>query len=144
MHNFVVDVDRRAVSLQRQFHDVHSAHDTGAKTPGPHTEQDFPIFGALHGHLVELPPRTLSYLSGLPERIRFAARSLARRRTAIEEGVAVEQRLGLLPTIPGSAANICRKSAKASRFQVNFTAPAQLLRISPARLTAASYATREF
>ena len=36
MHNFVVYVDRRAISLQRQFHDVHSAHHSGAESARPY------------------------------------------------------------------------------------------------------------
>src|SRR5215469_8940569 len=74
MNNFVVDIDRRAIGFQRQFHDIHGAHHTGAKATGSHPEQDFPIFWILHGHpsLTERQ-RTLSYPSSSPERIRFAA-----------------------------------------------------------------------
>jgi hypothetical protein len=35
MNNLVVDIDRRAISLQRQFYDVHSPNHSSAKSAWP-------------------------------------------------------------------------------------------------------------
>ena len=43
MHDFVVHVDRRAIGFQRKFHDIHSAHDTGAEASRSDPQQYLPI-----------------------------------------------------------------------------------------------------
>jgi hypothetical protein len=35
MNNLMVDIDRRAISLQRQFYDVHSPNHSSAKSAWP-------------------------------------------------------------------------------------------------------------
>ena len=73
VNNFMMHVDRRAVSFQGQFDDVHGAHHAGAKAARPDAEQDLavPVVLVLHGHPFTSTPRTLSYLSGSPQGIRI-------------------------------------------------------------------------
>src|SRR6267154_2275690 len=48
MYDFVMHVNRRAVSFQRQLDDIHCAHDTGTETPRPYPQQYFSIRSSRH------------------------------------------------------------------------------------------------
>src|SRR5882762_8968816 len=48
MYDFVMHVNRRAVSFQRQLDDIHGAHDTGTETPRPYPQQYFSIRSSQH------------------------------------------------------------------------------------------------
>ena len=45
MHDFVVDVHRRPIGLQRQLDNVHGAHYASAEASRAHSEQNFPVLG---------------------------------------------------------------------------------------------------
>src|ERR1700676_1980594 len=68
MYDFVVHVHRRAISFEREFHDVHGTHHPRAESPRPDPQQYFSVRFCLHRHPNEWFPKTLSYLTYWPAR----------------------------------------------------------------------------
>ncbi len=48
MHDFVMDIDRRAVRFERQLDDIHRPHHACAESPRPYPQQYLPICSSLH------------------------------------------------------------------------------------------------
>ena len=67
VNNFMVHIDRRAISFQSQFDDIHGADHAGAKAARPHAEQylSITIVMVLHCHLVYCNPEN----SIIPQRL---------------------------------------------------------------------------
>ena len=72
VNNFMVHIDRRAISFQSQFDDIHGADHAGAKAARPHAEQylSIAIVLVLHCHPSLLQPRELYHTSAARPRAR--------------------------------------------------------------------------